>query len=173
VASLKNEPQKFYSMKRTMHLVAALTVLAFTFIASVASAQRGNPLMNIPVTVPGMQNASICITDFKVSSDQIKVTSTLTCYTPDGHPVVMPAQEVPVLLTSVSCDNLLMSIGGPVVINNKEFIIGFVSVNISSKMQKNDNSLTNALCSIAKLYQNNASPHTLIAKLQQLVRAFS
>ncbi len=165
-------------MKTVFTFSLAFTVALLALVPNSTNAQGGNPLMNIPVTanIPGtnyaIENAKISITDFDVEGNDIYISSTLTGSVL-GQPLPPTSVRHLVTISSATCDLLRMIIGAPCTISTESFQLGFVSVNISSKLQKNDNSLTNTLCSIAKLYQSNASPNTIVAKLKQLVRSFS
>jgi hypothetical protein len=165
-------------MKKIVVYFLAVSVSFFASLPLAVQAQKGNPLNNIAVTafIPGtnfpLENARISIDDFDVEGNTIYVSSTLTGAV-QGQAIPPISVRHPITITASSCEMISLIIGDAVAITNESFTIGNVSVNISSKLLKNDKHLTNTLCSIAKLYQTNASPNVIVAKLKQLIRTFS
>jgi hypothetical protein len=154
-------------MKKKFVTVAFATVALF--ILNTVYAQ-GNPLTTIPVKLAGLTNGNLAITSFNSSGNTITATGIITgSY--KGTQLSPRTITVPVAITHASCDTLDLQLGTATMsLAGLSLEVGGQTVNMTSANIK-DSQLKNAMCSIGKLQESNASPNATVAKLKQLIRA--
>jgi hypothetical protein len=153
---------------KTKIITVAFATAALFFLNTVVAQE--NPLKTIPVKLAGLTNGNLAITSFNSSGKEITATGTITgSY--KGTQLSPRTVTVPVTITNASCDTLDLQLGTTTMsLAGLSLEVGGQTVNMTSANIK-DSQLKNALCSIGKLQDSNASPNATVAKLKQLIRA--